>query len=245
VVFPYGKSSEPFDIAEWFQQYSRNDTVQGWVDPHFFNILAVIGDALNAVHVPGGILEIGVYHGKFFLAANALVDDPTAKSVAVDVFDRQNLNIDGSGQGDLSIFKNNLKMFDRHAGQNVIVMTADSTVLHPDELLAKSGQPFKIVSIDGGHTAEHTISDLELANAVVHPYGFVLVDDILNHHWMGVIDGVTTYLRRRPTLWPLAVGSNKLVMCGMSMFAAHQKFLREHYSFSKTTYLCGYEILAE
>ena len=61
------------------------------------------------------------------------------------------------------------------------------------------------------------------------------MDDITNPHWLGVVEGVITYLRQQPTIWPLAVGCNKLLMCPISVHAglptaapgAHQ-LLQEH-----------------
>ncbi len=89
-----------------------------------------------------------------------------------------------------------MKKFDRHGGRNVLIEKAESTTITAADLLLKAGERFKVVSIDGGHTVAHTLSDIELANAVVHPFSFVIVDVILNQYWLGVIDGVTSYLRR-------------------------------------------------
>lgn len=234
------------DTHAWLNNYRDHNTVEGWVNNHAFGFLHVIHDALNASKppVPGGVLEIGVHHGKFFIALNGLVADETSKSIAVDLYENQDLNIDFSGRGSRSHFENNLRQFDRHGGRNVIIESADSTTVAAADLLAKAGQRFKVVSVDGGHTAEHTIADMNLANEVVHPAGFVIVDDILNSHWLGVIDGVTVFLRARPTLWPLAIGFNKLIMCRMSMYPAYFRFFKEHYKTAKTTQLCGYDLLA-
>lgn len=124
------------------------------------------------------------------------------------------------------------------------ILAADSITTTPAELLALTdATPFKLISIDGGHTAEHTLSDLHLASAVIHRFGFVFVDDILNASWLGVIDGVTEFLRQRPKLWPLAIGYNKLVMCPMSVHPTYKRQFEQNYEFLKTTRLCGYDVL--
>ena len=158
------------DTHAWLNNYRDHNTVEGWVNNHAFGFLHVIHDALNASKppVPGGVLEIGVHHGKFFIALNGLVADETSKSIAVDLYENQDLNIDFSGRGSRSHFENNLRQFDRHGGRNVIIESADSTTVAAADLLAKAGQRFKVVSVDGGHTAEHTIADMNLANEVVH-----------------------------------------------------------------------------
>lgn len=227
----------------WLQNYCSTTAVQGWMNPGIANFLRLAGTATE--NMPGGALEIGVHHGKFFIAINSLVR-PTDASVAIDLFEQgQAQNIDGSGRGNLAQFKANLLQHDRHGGSNVSIYEADSTTLTPADILALSrGEKFRIVSIDGGHTAEHTISDLKLAERVVSDFGFVFVDDFLNAHWLGVIDGVVNYLQSRPILWPVALGYNKLLMCRMSAHPRHFPFFKKNHDFRKTTRLCGYDILA-
>jgi hypothetical protein len=242
----YGTGGEDHGRSEthvWLDAYRDSNEIEGWVDNGIFSLLHLITEVLDTRHVPGGALEIGVHHGKFFIALNAIVD-AQYNSVALDLFDNQEFNIDFSGRGSYGHFTENLKKFDRHKGGNVIIESRDSTSVDPISLLALSKSPFKVVSVDGGHTAEHTISDILLADNVIQPQGFVLVDDILNSHWMGVIDGVTNYLKTRPRLWPLAVGYNKLVMCRMSMQPAYKLFFQQRFAFTKSTNLCGYEVLA-
>lgn len=227
----------------WLSAFAEKmNSFEGWVDPAIFGLLPVVSRALSQHHGLGGICEIGVHHGKFFMALNGLLDDPAIPAVAIDLFDSgQHMNIDGSGNGNLAIFQDNLRKFDRHNGRNVTCVSADSTTLTPDQLPIRDG--YRIISIDGGHTAEHTISDLHFAERALHPCGLLFVDDFLNSHWLGVIDGVTQYLRARPTTWPLAFGHNKLLMCRMSMYPSYFQFFRENYTFARTTKLCGYEFL--
>lgn len=227
----------------WLERYCAASPVQGWMDPGIVNFVRMVASATEGV--AGGALEIGVHHGKFFVAINGIVD-PTEPSVAIDLYESgQKQNIDNSGRGSLAKLQESLTQHDRHRGTNVVIHPADSTILIPSEVLALSqGKKFRVVSIDGGHTAEHTISDLKLAEQVVSGSGFVFVDDFLNRHWLGVIDGVTTFLRTRPTLWPVACGFNKLVMCKMSAHPAHAALFKQSFNFTKTTKLCGYDILS-
>lgn len=189
------------------------DFVEGWCSRHLFEIV----DCLDSVtfNKQGGCLEIGVHHGKFYMLLNSVIDS-TFHSFALDVFDEQSLNIDGSGSGSLFIFKDNLRQFDIHKGQNTRIVQADST----DNLAMKNSGleegAFRFISIDGGHTVEHTVSDLELASRLLAPQGVVILDDILNHHWLGVIEGVSKFLDSKPTLIPFAIGQNKLLLSKLS-----------------------------
>ena len=101
-----------------------------------------------------------------------------------------------------------------------------------------------MISIDGGHTAEHTISDLRLAAEIVHPLGAVFVDDILNPNWPGVIEGVVLYLNERPTLWPVMVGFNKMILVPMSVHPQVFKMFQERIPKYKRVSIAGYSLLS-
>jgi hypothetical protein len=197
---------------EYFRQNGFNE-VTGWCDTALFDTISL----LDSVHINkgGGCLEIGVHHGKFYLLLNQVID-ASATSYAVDVFDSQHLNIDDSGSGSLETFRNNLVAYDAHKGANTKIVIGDSTdpSLRLREIIGND--PLRFISVDGGHTVEHTIADLVMANDLISNEGVVILDDILNSHWLGVIEGVGRFLDRRPTLVPFAIGHNKLYMAKIS-----------------------------
>jgi hypothetical protein len=228
----------------WLQTYRAKafDAIEGWVAPLAVDLAGAVDAIQDDLGVPGGVLEIGIYRGRFFIALNGLVHDGS-RSLAVDVFDDQHLNIDGSGLGNEAIFRRNLETYDRHRGSNVVIHRADSTTVTPLDLLSRVDRRPRIVSIDGGHTVEHTINDLELARQVVHPQGVVFVDDILNPSWLGVIESVVLWLHQRPTLWPFAIGGNKLLLAPMTHHATYLARLPKHLKVHKTVRFCGYDVL--
>ena len=72
------------------------------------------------------------------------------------------------------------------------------------------------MSIDGGHTAIHTMNDLKLASNLISNEGIVILDDILNHRWIGVLEGLVKFLQTTPTLVPVMMGHNKLYLVKLS-----------------------------
>jgi hypothetical protein len=144
------------------------------------------------------------------------VTAPEATSYAIDVFDAQRLNIDKSGAGDRKIFERNLTEFDAHKGRNTQIISGDST--DSGLQLAKTIEPgsLRFFSVDGGHSAEHTISDLKIASQLVANEGVVILDDVSNHHWLGVIEGAHIFLATRPTLVPFGIGANKMYLAKIS-----------------------------
>ena len=86
--------------------------VIGWFDYQALLVLRVLAAHQVVSGVAGGVAEIGVHHGKSFAALSLLnldvkedgtgsTNGSTHTALAVDVFDDQLLNPDGSGEGDL------------------------------------------------------------------------------------------------------------------------------------------------
>src|SRR5206468_3764068 len=93
----------PYMPEETFRQYISNghNKVVGWVEPGSFAAVYALNALQDRLGVQGGIAEIGVHHGRFFIAL-ALARKSGEPAVAIDVFDMQEKNIDNSGCGDLN-----------------------------------------------------------------------------------------------------------------------------------------------
>ena len=208
------------------QNYHNNGFWQilGWVDKELLQFFSYLEN--SGINQTGGIAEIGVHHGRFFYLLNSTVAD-NHKSYAVDIFEDQHLNVDGSGNGSLGWFLRN-KQFDRHKGQNVEVVKGDST--DPTlKLIHKMGRgKIKYFSIDGGHNAQHVMNDLKIAEKTINNQGVVIVDDILHPCWMGVLEGTLEYLRAYPTLVPFSIGCNKLFLCKMSYLPFYLDYVKKY-----------------
>jgi hypothetical protein len=193
--------------------------IEGFCNVGCFNIVDLI-DSSN-INSQGGVCEIGVHHGKFYMLLNS-VTESTELSFAVDIFDRQDLNIDKSGKGNKFLFETNLKNLDRHGGKQTEIISGDSTDSGLNLVDAIGLGTMRYVSIDGGHTVFHTLNDLKIAEKIVINEGVVVLDDICSNGWLGVVEGTVKYLSTHPTLVPFAVGYNKLWMCKLSY---HKKYL--------------------
>jgi hypothetical protein len=183
--------------------------IEGWVDPNIFKFMKFLAE-LEINQSLDGVAEIGVHHGKFFILLRSLLKT-NSRSVALDVFDHQELNIDASGNGSLTRFKHNLSLYDPWQGESVQIIEGDSTFLR----IPPTGF-FRFISIDGGHSREHAASDLRLAEKLLADNGVVVVDDFARADWIGVTEGVLAYLDSGGTLIPFAAGYNKLFMARLS-----------------------------
>ena len=85
--------------------YDDLKTIEGWLSWHDFAIIRTLIEEQN--EHGGAIVEIGVHHGKSFIAMAASALD--RKLYAIDVFTDQSANIDYSGRGDRDHFLENIE----------------------------------------------------------------------------------------------------------------------------------------
>lgn len=213
--------------------------VDGWCETTLFHTVDLLSRA--DINKKGGCCEIGVHYGKLFILLNSVID-PLETSYAIDVFGRQDLNIDKSGWGSKEIFTDNLKEYDIHKGKNVTIIEGDSTDYSLGLTNIIKPGSIRFMSVDGGHTAEHVINDLNIATQLINNEGVVIVDDILNPYWMGVIEGVVGFLNRKPTLVPFALGHNKLYMAKLSHADYYKALFASSPLFAKYTGFFGHTI---
>lgn len=197
-------------VAERLELYRVDGLaeVQGWFEPESAELMASLLVHQVDRGLGGGVAEIGVHHGRsFLLLANGLV--PGEPAVALDVFEQQDQNADHSGKGDRGRFEQNLARWAPDVPVRVVACSSlDVSVSSAREVF---GRP-RMLSVDGGHTAEITRHDLGLAEASIADGGIVVLDDMLNGHWLGVLTGTATYLLDHPGLVPFALSPNKLYL---------------------------------
>jgi Methyltransferase domain len=181
--------------------------VTGFLEPEILVVLDALNAAQRTKQVSGAVAEIGVHHGKLFIGLR-LLQRPGQKSVAIDIFGDQELNVDGSGHGDYEKFENNVKLWSSMA--DVVVHQGDSTKLEPAKLRELAGGDIRFFSVDGGHTEEIVFSDMKLAEATLADGGIVIADDVFNQYWPGVATGTLRYLSDGAKLTPFLIGFNKV-----------------------------------
>lgn len=187
--------------------------VVGWVAPGALTAMYVLMRAQEEFGVTGHIGEIGVHHGRYFLAMAAL-SRSSERLVAIDIFEDQHLNIDKSGLGDRGQFLANVASHGpADAARRLSVVKADSTKMRPAQLRDAALGRYRFFSVDGGHTVHHVMNDIALAEATLADGGIVSVDDFFNADWPGIAEGLVRYATEvKTSLVPLFYGDNKLYL---------------------------------
>eukprot|EP00887_Chlorella_sp_A99_P006815 scaffold2.g6815.t1 len=211
----------------------RMPDIGGWVVPLQLTAVRTI-EAVQRNHcVVGSVGEIGVHHGKFLLLMAAL-SRPGEQKVAIDVFSQQDLNIDQSGGAQTdkrSYFELHAKKLGWDPEKDIKIIDADSASLTPYGLAKHGVQAFRMLSVDGSHMYQASglsccfsselprdlthalitvLKDMQLATCSIHDGGVFMVNDFVNSDWVGVMEAVADFVRRRPFMAPFLWACNKL-----------------------------------
>lgn len=198
--------------------------IEGWTERGAFRMVDCLDDIQKTrLGITGSLAEIGIHHGKFFIYL-AMLRAQGEKALACDVFERQELNKDGSGSGDRTVFERHLR--DCLGSTAGVVVFPDSSERLDKRFIESAVGKVRLMSIDGGHWCEIVVNDLCVAASCLHEDGVAILDDVLNSYWVGVSEGLACYLweaydraairSRLPAakrLVPFAVGSNKALLC--------------------------------
>lgn len=216
-------SCSPLRLAGAMRYLAHLDEIDGWCSPTTALAMMELIWLQEADGVPGGLAEIGVHHGRSFIALAAAAR-PTDRLFAIDVFERQDLNLDNSGYGNREAFLVNAEKF--LPGRRIDIVAEDSAALYDRETEAGL-QDLRFFSIDGGHTRSLTLNDLQIADRSLIEAGICVLDDVFHVHWPGVITGLFDYLAQPGRrLEPVAFVPNKLVLCRSACRSRYATWLR-------------------
>lgn len=200
------------------------ERIEGACDAFNLNVLVMMHRMQVARGVRGDVAEIGVHHGRYLTLLGILAASDE-RTIAMDVFQELPNYDAGGGWSAVNIVRDN---FVEHTGKTedqLALIPADSMMLRADDVrkhLKNDG--IRMFSVDGAHSHFHTVHDMKLAEELVVPGGIVIVDDIQNAGWCGVIEGVGRYflLSAERRLYPFMIGGNKL---WLTTYDAHAEYL--------------------
>jgi hypothetical protein len=215
-------------LAAAYHYLSYSDRVEGWTYQTTALAMMELLWLQEEAGLNGNSAEIGVHHGCSTLSIiSAARQGETI--YAIDIFDRQDLNISGSGQGNLEIFQEHLRHF--FPAAHVEVVAKSSFAIRGAE--KENGLvDIRFLSVDGDHSKAATLNDLAIANACVAPHGIVCLDDVYNVQWTGVASALFEFLDQKHDLVPFAMFPNKLFLCRAAYTAFYQEKCRKIFDFA-------------
>jgi hypothetical protein len=199
-------------VKEVHSRFPHIPHVEGWAHPLAFCLLEYYVNNFLKPFPTFNSIEFGVHHGEYFLAMENLTP-PKGEAIAVDIFEDQYKNFSNSGNGNRQRFQSAVDRYAKNPDR-VKVIQKDTLDLRVSDL---GEHQFSLVSIDAGHSPVHVINDLELSAGLLASNGIVLLDDVFNADYAGVVTGAVQYfLRDNIRIVPVAHGFGKLLCCHVS-----------------------------
>jgi Methyltransferase domain len=160
--------------------------------------------------ITGSLLEIGVFHGRYFALMLRSAVRTGEHIVGLDTF--QYLDVPAVRQ----------VLAPLADPASVTLLRQFSTDSTADQLAAILGPKARFISIDGSHEVNDVVWDLRLAEQLLAARGIVAVDDFLNPITLGVNDGVHRFFAQQRNVVPFAYTANKLFLCRPGAAAAYK-----------------------
>jgi hypothetical protein len=146
----------------------------------------------------GSVAELGVHHGRFTGALYVTATE-TEKLIAADLFEEfQSQNVDVSGFGNKQAFLEGLQSYGLSESDLHVLHTGSTEDIPFDWYQRANFEPFRLISVDAGHTAGLTFNDLEIAFCNALRGGIVILDDFFHNLWPGVTEGFFQFAAMGP-----------------------------------------------
>ena len=117
-------------LTKYLDEYQTK--IDGWFSREILYVIWVVTRyQYDHLHLVGGIGEIGVHHGKFTCFLYLMRRYREQNLFAVDVFDNQALNKDGSGRGQKQTFLNSVREYANIQEKDLILYAGSSLDLNP------------------------------------------------------------------------------------------------------------------
>jgi hypothetical protein len=204
----------PIDAADLEFIRTAFHEVEGWCCDEAAYLTCCLLNAQAAAGLANGMLEIGVYKGKYLSVLLHAALRHCLPVVGIDTFQWSNRD-------------EVLETLTRHLPSTdaLTIITANSLHYTADSLLdVLGGRKPSFISVDGDHSAAAVTSDLFLSQAVLSGAGIIAIDDFLNPRAIGVSEGTYRYfLTADKPLRPFAYCANKLFVAALE----HHTFYRD------------------
>jgi predicted O-methyltransferase YrrM len=194
----------------------------------------------SARGIKADLLEIGTFEGRFFVAIALLLQEGE-HALGIDVFTwpspavydhlLENCAVAGLDRSSYTVWKVDTRR----------ISSADMR----DKLPSGSA---RFIHIDGEHTPECLSQDLALAHPILHPFGVIVLDDMLHPGYPTLITTVLSYLDQHPEMRVMCIvdresitAAAKFVICRAEYVETYQQDLMVR--FKPFHYLLGADIM--
>ena len=208
---PLGERRATEQEVENFNSKHKDGIITGWMDQVQVDVTRSLTQYQHSQGIRGTVGEIGLHNGLYFICL-AIFSQRTEPLLAIDLFPADasgTQTLDGSGRGSSSNVINNLKQVNLNQSE-VRFVIGDSTKLNASSIFGLGLPPIRFLSVDGGHSLEIALRDMNLAACLLADGGVMSVDDAFNWGWPGVFQAVVLFTQSQDRLAPFLYVGNKM-----------------------------------
>jgi hypothetical protein len=203
--------------------------IEGWLTEEAIDLTMRLAQLQLALGHAGGILELGVFKGKYLSLLASLFQDAGVPAVGVDAFlARLGEPVEPCWQeaAKAQILQTVAGLAPRSIPP--VLLAGFTRDIEPAALRAIVPNGFGFISVDAGHEAPDVEHDLGLVEAVMTDQAIVALDDVFHPRVPGVVEGLCRYFFRHPesVLRPFAICGNKVFFCAGSMHTTYLEYTR-------------------
>ena len=201
------------------------DTIPGFLFPVACAGTMALLNHQKARGIRGGLLEIGIFQGKYFSVLARSAQDTGERLLGIDNF----------MYAPEATARAALAGHPETRDAPVTIWAGASDTFTAASIESELGGKARFVSIDGSHAAADVANDLALAEAVLNPQGIIAVDDFLNPRALGVGEATHLHFRMHARLRPFALFGNKLFLAAEAMAPAMAAVIANFFLMSELT----------
>ncbi len=190
--------------------------IEGWMADEAADLTARLFQWQRSAGAVTGVLELGVFKGRYLSLLASLAQGTGAPVVGVDAF--------------TSRVGEQIPEPDRDYARDVVLATvaalapgsppptlivAYTADVETDTLRGLSPGGYSFISVDAGHLAADVQADLAMVERLVSERTVIAADDVFNPKTPGVMEGLCRHFAAHPrtALAPFAWAGNKLFLC--------------------------------
>jgi hypothetical protein len=181
-----------------------------------FNYISNIQFSNNLIE---NALEIGVYFGRVTIHLSNL----DFKSViGIDLFENQEENISQSGKCNTNIQSELLNLIKKYGCLDKIKLIKDNS----RNLVNHKFNNISFYHIDGGHSLDECLSDLNLCKENSIDQTVICVDDAFNAFWPNVSAAISIFLNENKNWNSFLISDNKIYLCRSKFYDFYYKNIK-------------------